>query len=123
MEFNADGSLKLPGGYEKKVRKINIRKDVISEYAPKKCMLAVTGDKNRISIVLQMFKCDTPLKKTETETENGFDIEVGSDFRRCSDCKNLSYKLSAIVNGDCNIDKGTCTAKGEHQKFCEEDYF
>jgi hypothetical protein len=121
MEFNADGSLKLPGGYAKQMKRINIRKDIISEFAPKKCMLSITGEKNRVSQVLSIFSCDTPIKKIESE--KGFDVEIGSDFKRCSDCKSLSYKLSACVNGDCNIDNGTCTAKGFQQRFCDEDYF
>lgn len=121
MEFNADGSLKLPGGYVKQAKRINIRKDIISEFAPKKCIVSITGEKQKIGMVLSMFKCDTPIKKTETS--EGFDVEIGSDFKRCSDCKSLSYKLSASVNGNCNIDKGTCTAKGIHPQFCEEDYF
>ena len=121
MEFNPDGSIKLPSKFAKQAKKMNIRKDIISEYAPKSCRMSIAGDKQKIIWVLSRFECDTPIKKVETD--DGFDVEIGSDFKRCSDCKNLSYRLSASVNGDSSIDIGTCTAKGVHPQFCEEDYF
>lgn len=121
MEFNPDGSLKIPECYKKQVRKLNIRKDILSEYAPKRCVLNIGGDCSSVKGIFVSFQCETPMKISEID--KGYMIEIGSDFKRCSDCKNLVYKISAAVQGDCNIDKGTCTAKGTQPKFCYEDYF
>jgi hypothetical protein len=121
MEFNPDGSIKVPGMFVKQPKSMNIRKDVVSEFAPKKCLLSIKGEKNYVLFVLSRFTCETPIKMIDNS--DGIDIEIGSDFKRCSDCKNLTYKLSASVKGDCSIDLGTCTAKGSQQKFSDEDYF
>jgi hypothetical protein len=121
MEFNPDGSLKIPKLYEKKARRMNIRKDILSEYPPKSCILSVKGDCSSVRRIFDSLERETPMKLSEAD--KGFEIVVGSDFKRCSDCRNLVYKLSAAVQGDCNIDNGTCSAKGSQQVFCYEDYF
>jgi hypothetical protein len=121
MEFNPDGSLKIPEKFKTPLKRLNIRKDILSEYAPKKCRIHVTGEPNLVEKIICGFQCETPIKLSAYEDRH--EIEIGSDFKRCSDCRELVYKLSAIVQGDCHIDNGTCTAKGIQQKFCYEDYF
>ncbi len=121
MEFNPDGSLRIPGQYRKEKKGVNIRKDIVSEYAPKKCVLSVTGKMDRVAPIVTAFSGQTPIKKLRTE--DGFEVEIGSDFARCSDCRELVFRISSACGGDCSVDEGTCTYKGRQQQFSYEDYF
>ena len=138
VEFNEDGSLKLPGclaeqKQEKaeRMRKGNcilIRKEMISFKAPKKCVLSIKlseGVKdNRFIQTTYGYFCEnsqTPTKIIKLN-EKEFQIEVGTDFRRCSECTNLINRFREFLDGNIIEEKGNCFYERK-QNFAYEDYF
>lgn len=138
VEFNADGSLKLPSHMAadkketerklKSVKCILIKQEVVNFTAPKKCVLhlqlseALT-DNRFISVIHQEFseKVSVPTKLIKLN-EKEFDIEIGTDFKRCSDCTNLIREYREFIGNA--IVKGNCTYEGrENKEFYYEDYF
>lgn len=139
MEFNADGSLKLSGNLQRQKdedknkmisqRCIKIRKNVVSTYAPKKCILHITlsnmiTDSKFIYTLYAYFNQNavTPniLRKID---EKNFEVEIGSDFRRCSDCSSLIKRYKEFLNQNLVEEKGACTFEGRQNNFSYEDYF
>lgn len=139
MEFNPDGSLKLPGNLlrrkeEDKQRMISqrcikIRRDVVSTFAPKNCVLHITlsdaiFDSKFIYTLYAYFNqsAQTPnvLRKVD---EKNFDVEIGSDFRRCSDCVSLINKYREFLNQNIIEEKGACSYEGRQTNFSYEDHF
>ncbi len=135
IEFNSDGSIKIPDNIaeEKKdnenrlktQRCIQIRKKVINFGSPKKCLLNikisdVVNDTSFIQKIHGSFcensKVPTKLNKLN---EKEFEIEIGTDFKRCTDCKSLVYRYRSFL--EVIEDKGNCTF--EERSFCYEDYF
>lgn len=83
MEFNPDGSIKLPATLAKKNE----------------------DDKQRM-----------------IDTKN-FEVEIGTDFRRCTDCTSLLNKYREFLDQNLIEKKGNCTFEGRRSTFCEEDCF
>jgi len=125
MEFNADGSLKLPGKIGDKAKRdenrlqtqrcIKVRREVLSFTAPKKCMLKITlskaiQDPRFVKTIFDQFRmrASVPCKMTELEDGN-YEVEVGTDFRRCTDCSSLVYRYREFLDGNLIEDKGNCT--------------
>ena len=136
IEFNPDGSIKIPANVAanqakkemrmKKQRCIHVKKELV-DFKPKKCVLHIKvseafEDSNFISNIFTSFKnqADTPSKLLKI-TEREFDIEIGTDFRRCSDCNSLIRRFREFLNGNIIVDKGSCTQK--ERNFSYEDYF
>ncbi len=138
IEFNPDGSLKLPRILAKQKedsinrmktsRCIKIRREVVSAYAPKKCVLKITLSDalldNRFIMTCYAYfnqKAVTPnaLRKIDEKT---FEVEIGSDFRRCSDCNSLITRYREFLCGNIIEEKGSCTFEGR-KSFSYEDYF
>ena len=138
IEFNADGSLKLPGALAKnkaenidklkRQRCIKIRREIVSSFAPKKCMLQITisdaiADTRFMQTIYAQFnqKSQTPsaLRKIDDKT---FEVDVGTDFRRCSDCNSLINRYREFLDGNIIEEKGGCTFEGR-KNFSYEDYF
>lgn len=139
MEFNADGSLKLPGSLQNKKneeinklktqRCIKIRRNVVSTYAPKKCVLHITlsdaiTDSRFIYTLYTYFNqnATTPNILRKIDDKN-FEVELGSDFRRCTDCASLIKKYHEFLNGNILEEKGACSFEGRQSNFSYEDYF
>ena len=136
MEFNADGSIKLPESMAKEKeetdRKLKsakcmlIRQEVLSFSAPKKCVIHLTlseaiSDNRFISTIYEAFAENAAVpSKLVKINEKEFDIEIGTDFKRCSDCMNLISQYKEFVNSI--VQKGNCTYE-INREFCEEDYF
>ena len=139
IEFNPDGSLKLPDALVKKkqenLRKlknqrcIKIRKVVVSFVAPKKCVLKITlsdffKDDKFIYTIYGYFKdkasVPSSLKKIN---DKEFEVEIGSDFKRCTDCSSLVNKYREFLDGNIIEEKGSCTFEGFKRNFAYEDYF
>ena len=138
-EFNPDGSIKLPAQLVKnkeenkeklkRQRCIKIRRNIISFSAPKKCSLQITlseslNDSRFIENIYNYFKekaaVPTKIKKIN---EKQFEIEIGTDFRRCSDCNSLINQYREFLDGNLIEEKGSCTFEGMKKNFCYEDYF
>jgi endonuclease III len=140
MQFNEDGSLKLSQGTIKKkqetedrlkrARCIKIHKEMVNFSAPKKCLLHITlsdaiTDNRFIESTHKYFKdqCETPTKIIKLN-EKEFDIEIGTNFKRCSDCTNLIKRYRQFLDDNVIEEKGNCTYESfKSQNFCYEDYF
>ena len=137
IEFNSDGSIKLPSNIsEEKNKKDNrikntrcaqVRKEAVSTYAPKKCVLHVElsekiTDPKYIEQAFNNFKdnSETPIKIKKVE-DRLYAIEIGSSFRRCSECTSVIRRLRDILDGNVIVDKGSCTLK--EREFNYEDHF
>jgi hypothetical protein len=139
VEFNSDGSIKLPGALAKKVednkdkmqrqRCIKITKDVVSFTAPKKCVLQVIlseafSDNTFIHNIYNYFNQNAAVPTKIKQIEDRlFEIEIGTDFRRCSDCSTLIGKYREFLDGNLIEEKGNCTFEGRQNNFSYEDYF
>jgi len=137
ISFNPDGSIKLTEHSAKKKkaedhrmqvgRCMKLRKDLVHERAPKKCVLSITlssrfTDTRFMEGIHSQFKqyVETPTSITKINDKE-FTIEIGSNFRRCSDCTALVGKYREFLDGNLIEDHGTCTLK--KRDFCYEDYF
>jgi len=141
VEFNPDGSIKLSTVMQKnKEQKINklqneycvlVTKEIISTYPPKSCKLSLKlSDKikdNRFIVTIHNYfsqEADTPMKLIEKNPKE-FEIEVGTSFRRCSECSKLIGKYREWLDGNIVVEKGTCTYEPaeSNPNFCYEDHF
>lgn len=136
VEFNADGSIRLPGVLQqnkdknehrmKSTRCLKIRKEAVSTYAPKKCVLylelSTLLPNNFVEQQHNFFKLKSETKTVLTKIdEKNFEIEIHSDFKRCSECRQLVSRYREFMDGSVIEDKGTCTLK--ERAFAYEDHF
>ncbi len=136
VEFNPDGSIKIPAAIAaniekkelklKKERCILVKKELV-DFKPKKCVLHLKlseafTDNSFISTIFKSFQnqAEVPAKLIKI-TEKEFDVEIGTDFRRCRDCTTLVRILREYLYGNIIEDKGSCTLK--ERNFSYEDYF
>ncbi|MBT3406747.1 hypothetical protein HN419_06335 [Candidatus Woesearchaeota archaeon] len=138
LEFNPDGSIKMPDKFVKKAsndnrrmqtqRCVKIRKEIVNDRSPKKCALRI-----ELSSSLQpgfvekvhgyfVNESEVPSKVIKV-SDKEYDVEIGTCFRRCSDCNALVAKFRHFLNGNVILDIGSCTYKGVAQNFCYEDHF
>lgn len=139
VEFNPDGSLKLSSKtleYRKesedrmsKGKCILIHKEVTNFTAPKKCVLHLRlsdamNDSRFVENIHKYFKdgAATPTKLIKI-SDKEFDIEIGSDFKRCTDCTNCVNRYREFLEGNLILEKGNCTYAGFMKNFSYEDYF
>ncbi len=139
FEFNPDGSLKLPANLARKKQEddqklknqrcIKVKRTIVSFTAPKKCALHITlsqafQDSRFIETTYNYFRenssVPTKLKKIN---DKEFEIEIGTDFKRCTDCNSLINKYNEFLDGNLIDEKGSCTFEGRKQNFSYEDYF
>ena len=138
-EFNEDGSIKLPEKFEqiakekrnkfKTQRCILIRREIVSDITPKKCVLRITLSDvfNNNDFVENTYKyflgsSEVPTK-LEKINEKEFVIEIGTCFRRCSDCNSLVKRFRDYLEENLIEEKGSCTFEHRTQNFSYEDYF
>jgi hypothetical protein len=139
IEFNEDGSIKLPDAMAKKKfdnnnklknqRSISLKRAVVYDKSPKKCVLHIKIsdmlNEEYVSRVYGFFKekAEVPTKLLKV-SDKEFDVEIGTCFRRCSDCNSLVSRFRESLDGNIIEDKGSCTFKGrDSDSFCYEDYF
>ena len=138
QEFNPDGSIKLPCSMLKKKeeaeyrmkkgRCVFIKKEIISHMPPKRCMLHMTlsdaiTDNRFVETTHRIFNESSAVPSKITKmTEKEFDIEIGTHFRRCSDCSILIKRFKEFLYDNVIEDKGNCSYEG-FNNFCYEDYF
>ena len=139
MEFNPDGSIKLPERIAKKKQEdrinlnsrrcIKVEREAVSFTAPKKCVLHITlsevfQDNRFVENIYGFFRetAAVPAKIKKID-EKHFDVEIGTDFRRCSDCNSLVNRYREFLDGNIIEEKGSCTSEGRKKNFCYEDYF
>jgi hypothetical protein len=139
MEFNPDGSIKLPTKLQqqndKNVNKllnqkcIEVRREIVSDYAPKKCNLNITlskaiHDTRFITNIYEEWKkgSQTPsdlIKHNDKE----FTVIINTNFKRCTDCNKLINTYREFLYSNLIDKKGTCTFEGFKKNFHYEDYF
>jgi len=139
VEFNPDGSIKLIGRLGEQAnavkrdletrRCIKVTKEVVSFSAPKKCVLHITvsdaiTDDRFIDSIYKQFKeqATTPTSITKDDAKS-IKIDIGSDFKRCSECTKLIEQYRDFLDGNLILKKGNCTYEGRTRKFCFEDHF
>ena len=140
VEFNSDGSIKLPTKLAKKQaddnnrmsnsRCMHIRKEIVSSKSPKSCALHLTLsnkiiDNRFIETIYSEFRrdCEVPSKLIKLN-EKEFKIEIGTCFQRCSNCTSLIQKYNSFLNSNIIEKQSSCTFKQNMQsRFSYEDYF
>ena len=138
-EFNQDGSIKLPGfvinrnkqnGEKMRSQRcIKLKREVVSFTAPKKCVLCLQlsdriSDTRFVENLYNFFKekaaVPNGIKKID---ERNFEIEIGTHFRRCTECNSLIARYREFLDGNIIDEKGSCTFEGRKTGFSYEDYF
>jgi len=138
IEFNPDGSLKLPAymvkqnedrlNKMKNQRCIKISRELISMVSPKKCRLSIAlseaiNDNRFIENIYADFNQNSSVPmKINKINDKQFEIEIGTDFKRCTDCNNLINRYREFLDGNVIDEKGKCTFQIK-RNFCYEDYF
>ncbi|MBT7902537.1 hypothetical protein HN587_01650 [Candidatus Woesearchaeota archaeon] len=139
VEFNPDGSLKLPGQVLKRkaeaehrlkhTKCIKIIREIVNFDSPKKCVLRLIisdaiSDNRFVEYIHNEFRkiANVPTKLVK-QNEKEFEIEVGTDFKRCTDCKLLRHRYRQQMQGCIIEDKGNCTFSDFRKSFGYEDYF
>jgi hypothetical protein len=139
VTFNPDGSLRIPVRIAEKKQQnsqrmqsqicIRIRRSIVSSVAPKKCALHITlsdaiKDSMFVSTIFKSFKerasVPSSLKKIN---EKEFGVEIGTDFRRCTDCCALVGLYREFLDGNIIEEKGGCTFLDNRKEMHYEDYF
>ncbi len=134
ISFNPDGSIKIPNALVesqqrremklKKERCMFVRKDLV-DVKPKKCVLHLivsdaVSDSSFVSSLLNSFRSSVPVKLARIN-EKEFTVEIGSDFKRCSDCTALLNKFREYFDGNLIEDRGSCSMK--ERVFGYDEYF
>ena len=139
VAFNPDGSIKWPEKFVKNKeedkekltnrRYIKVSREVVNFSAPKKCILHITvsklfKDTRFVETTYAYFKekASVPNKITKIN-EYEFDVEIGTDFKRCTDCMSLINKYRDFLDGCIIEEKGSCTFEGRKTNFSYADYF
>ena len=139
IEFNTDGSLKLPAKLARKKeendnklksqRCIRIKREILSFTSPKKCVLRITlsdafQDDRFVYTLFDEFRqrASVPAKMTKINDKE-FEVEIGTDFKRCTDCNALINLYREFLCGNLIDEKGGCTFEGFKRSFSDEDYF
>ena len=143
FEFNEDGSLKLPASMDKKKKEnehrmnigrcIHIKKEMVDFTAPKRCLLHLKLseaiiDNRFIETVHKRFNENSTVPSRLMKiNEKEFNIEIGTDFKRCSDCTKLISLLREFVSDNVIEEAGNCSYSnpfgGQNRNFSYEDYF
>jgi hypothetical protein len=138
IEFNPDGSLKLPGYMakqnEERINKlknqrcIKIQRELVNLTSPKKCRLSITlseaiTDNRFIENIYNEFNQNstTPMKINKINDKQ-YEIEIGTEFKRCTECNSLINRYRDFLGGNVIDEKGKCTFQ-IRRNFCYEDYF
>jgi len=138
VEFNPDGSIKLPERLAKqkqeeeyklqKEKCILIKKEIINSISPKKCVLHIRlseafADNSFIEEVYKYFNSSSKVpSKLIKVNDREFDVEIGTCFSRCRDCNSLVSRFREYLDGNVIENKGSCPFESR-QQFCYEDYF
>lgn len=139
VEFNADGSIKIPGQLAKVNEKneqrlksercMRIKREVISFSAPKCCVLHLTisesfPDSRFVETIYNDFiRTAAVPSKIIKVNDRQFDIEIGTDFRRCTNCNSLVNRYKEFLDDNVIDEKGSCTFEGKKSSFYYEDHF
>ncbi len=137
IQFNPDGSLKLPDHFVKQKAQesakfnntacMKIDKFVVESKSPKKCRLTLelSERQQRNDFVQNIFsffveKAETPMKLNKV-SEKQFEIHVGTSFRRCSECTALISRYREQMDGNVILKTNNCPY--EPREFAYEDHF
>jgi len=138
IEFNPDGSIKLPDRILKQKKDnefkmknglcATIKKEIISDKSPKKCSLNITlsekftNDDFVMNIYSQFMDSSEVPSKLSKIGEREFEVEIGTCFSRCRDCTSLINRFKEFLEGNIIEVKGSCSFES-NRSFCYEDYF
>lgn len=133
MEFNPDGSLKLTGSAQAKRKKeeekmknekaVLVKRCVINHTAPKKCSIQIIlsdaiTDSSFVEKYYLRYKKETNTPTSlRVTSKNEFELEVGSNFKRCQDCNKFIGHFKETFEGNVIDKKGNCTFKGHNNMW------
>ena len=137
FEFNPDGSIKLPDSLAKTRQEneqkmkiqhcIELKRELVSSVSPKKCVLHIKiseafNDNSFVENIHRYFReqASVPSKINKINYRE-FEIEIGTDFKRCSDCNSLVGRYREFLDGNFIEHKGSCSY--ESRGFSYEDHF
>ncbi len=139
IEFNQDGSLKLPEQLARKKQEekyrlqkgkcILIKKEIVNDKSPKKCSLHIKlseafSDNSFVETIYKYFNENSEVSsKLIKLNDKEFDVEIGTSFSRCRDCSSLVSRFREHLDGNIIEDKGSCSFENRKKSFCYEDYF
>jgi len=139
VKFNPDGSIKIPERFLKQKQEqkhrmevgkcITISKQVVSEKSPKKCLLRIELSKaftdfQFIGNTFNYFKDSAEVPATLKKiNDREYEVEIGTCFKRCTDCCSLVNRFKDFLYGNLIEKKGSCTFESRTETFCYEDYF
>lgn len=139
VEFNPDGSIKLPDKILKQKKDnefrmknglcVTIKKEVVSDKSPKKCILHVTlseklTDDSFVAGIYSHFVNNSEVpSKLSKKDNNELEVEIGTCFSRCKDCTNLLNRFREFLDDNLILEKGSCSFEGRNQPFCYENHF
>jgi hypothetical protein len=110
-------------------RCIMIKRTILSFSAPKKCRLNIRlsekiTDIRFIDTIYRAWqdKAEVP-SKLSRNSEKEFEVEIGTCFKRCTDCIKLINRYREFLEGNLIDEKGSCDFEGFKKNFCYEDYF
>lgn len=133
MQFNPDGSLRLSvqaqAKQDEEATKMQtekcalVKRCVINHNAPKKCLIQLKlSDQVTDSKFVEMFYSKYK-EQTSTPTslrklsDKEFELEVGSDFKRCADCNRFIGHFRETLPGRVIDKKGNCTFQGHNMMW------
>ena len=139
IEFNHDGSIKIPEQLARKKQEekyrlqkgrcILIKRELVNDITPKKCSLHIRlsdifSDNGFVETIYRYFNenSEVPSKLIKLNDKE-FNVEIGTCFSRCRDCNSLVSRFKEHLDGNVIEDKGSCSFEGRKQSFCYEDYF
>lgn len=137
LQFNSDGSIKLPEKMAnsrsrkqdkmRNERALILRKEIICKTSPKKCKLTLflsdkIEDSRFVETIFNQVKInfETPVKLFK-ENRREFYIEIGTAFKRCTECSKLINEYRQFINGNFFEENWGCTFKP--REMCYEDHF
>ncbi len=139
IQFNPDGSIKLPEKVAKKkavdksrmthAHCMEIKKEIVSVKAPKSCKLYITLSQKITDLkffhnIYKEFRNSAQVpSKLIMITPREYQIEIGTAFTRCSDCTNLIKRYKEHMNGNIIEIRGGCEYGRPRASFSFEDYF
>lgn len=137
--FNPDGSIKLPDSIAKdrqdKEQRLKtgkcavIRKEMVNFTAPKKCILHIKlsdaiSDGNFILAIHNYFCADSEVPSSVNKlNEKEFNVEIGTHFKRCSDCTKFVNRVREFLDDNVIEEKGNCPTEQRTRDFSYEDHF
>lgn len=108
---------------------ITIHKQVVSDKPPKQCLLKIElskafTDSRFVSNIYNYFSASAEVpSRLKKINDQEYEVEIGTCFKRCTDCCSLVNRFRDFLHGNVIEKKGSCTFESRTDRFCYEDFF